>query len=139
MNKQIKKKRYWIKVLRKKCPHSQLFWSGFTRIRTEYGEIREYRQFSRSEDEKLLKEITMKNEKFQKVDIRRSLNKKGQKEKGKCEVSRKQKYDNKENGENVLARRHSKMGEILKKIKRPINKDEKVAARFSLDLDKIRA
>ena len=55
MNKQIKKKRYWIKALRKKCPYWQL-----------------------------LKEMTMKNEKFQKVDIRRSLNKKGQNEKGKC-------------------------------------------------------
>ena len=25
--------------LRKKCPYSELFWSGFSRIRTEYGEI----------------------------------------------------------------------------------------------------
>ena len=29
-----------IKVtLRKKCPYSELFWSVFSRIRTEYGEI----------------------------------------------------------------------------------------------------
>ena len=27
-------------ILRKKCPHSELFWSAFSRIRTEYGEIR---------------------------------------------------------------------------------------------------
>ena len=51
---------------RKKCPYSELFWSAFSRIRTEYGEIRsispysvcmrenadqnnsEYRNFSRS-------------------------------------------------------------------------------------------
>ena len=26
-------------VLRKKCPYSELFWSVFSRIRTEYGEI----------------------------------------------------------------------------------------------------
>ena len=25
--------------LRKKCPYSELFWSTFSRIRTEYGEI----------------------------------------------------------------------------------------------------
>ena len=27
-------------VLRKKCPYSELFWSAFSGIRTEYGEIR---------------------------------------------------------------------------------------------------
>ena len=26
-------------ALGKKCPHSELFWSVFSRIRTEYGEI----------------------------------------------------------------------------------------------------
>ena len=26
--------------LREKCPYSELFWSAFSRIRTEYGEIR---------------------------------------------------------------------------------------------------
>ena len=26
--------------LRKKCPYSEFFWSLFSRIRTEYGEIR---------------------------------------------------------------------------------------------------
>ena len=26
--------------LRKKCPYSELFWSVFSHIRTEYGEIR---------------------------------------------------------------------------------------------------
>ena len=25
--------------MRKKCPYSELFWSAFSRIRTEYGEI----------------------------------------------------------------------------------------------------
>ena len=27
-------------TLRKKCPYSELFWSVFPRIRTEYGDIR---------------------------------------------------------------------------------------------------
>ena len=27
------------RALRKKCPYSELFWSTFSRIRTEYGEI----------------------------------------------------------------------------------------------------
>ena len=26
-------------LLRQKCPYSELFWSAFSRIRTEYGEI----------------------------------------------------------------------------------------------------
>ena len=26
-------------ALREKCPYSELFWSAFSRIRTEYGEI----------------------------------------------------------------------------------------------------
>ena len=30
-------------TLRKKCPYSELFWSVFSRIRTEYGEIRKMR------------------------------------------------------------------------------------------------
>ena len=33
---------WWIEssyTLRKKCTHSELFWSTFSRIRTEYGEI----------------------------------------------------------------------------------------------------
>ena len=30
----------WLNVsLRKKCPYSELFWSVFSRIQTEYGEI----------------------------------------------------------------------------------------------------
>ena len=49
--------------LRKNCPYSELFWSVFSRIRTEYGEIRsiqfentdqnnsEYEHFSRSDQE----------------------------------------------------------------------------------------
>ena len=30
----------YIQSLRKKCPYSELFWSSFSRIWTEYGEIR---------------------------------------------------------------------------------------------------
>ena len=45
-------------VLREKCPYSELFWSVFSNIRTEYGEIRsiygqnnsEYEHFLRSEN-----------------------------------------------------------------------------------------
>ena len=33
----------------------------------------------------------------------------------------------------VLSRKHSKRGELFKLIKRPLHKDEKVEARFSLD------
>ena len=31
---------------RKKCPYSELFWSSFSRIRTEYGEIRSISPYS---------------------------------------------------------------------------------------------
>ena len=31
---------FWMELsLRKKCSYSELFWSAFSRIRTEYGEI----------------------------------------------------------------------------------------------------
>ena len=30
----------WTYSLREKCPYSELFWSAFSRIRTEYGEMR---------------------------------------------------------------------------------------------------
>ena len=30
---------FWWTILPKKCPYSDLFWSVFSRIRTEYGEI----------------------------------------------------------------------------------------------------
>ena len=33
-------------TLCKKCPYSQLFWSAFSRIRTEYGEIRNISPYS---------------------------------------------------------------------------------------------
>ena len=33
-------------VLRKKCPYSELFWSAFSRIRTEYREIRSTSPYS---------------------------------------------------------------------------------------------
>ena len=36
----------WIIPLRKKCPYSELFWSAFSRIRTEYGEIRRISPYS---------------------------------------------------------------------------------------------
>ena len=32
--------------LRKKCPYSELFWSAFSHIRTEYGEIRSISPYS---------------------------------------------------------------------------------------------
>ena len=35
-----------ISTLRKKCPYSDLFWSAFFRIRTEYGEIRSISLYS---------------------------------------------------------------------------------------------
>ena len=33
-------------ALRKKCPYSELFWSAFSRIRTEYGEIKSISPYS---------------------------------------------------------------------------------------------
>ena len=33
-------------TLRKKCPYSELFWSVFSHIRTEYGEIRNIFRYS---------------------------------------------------------------------------------------------
>ena len=30
----------------KKCPYSELFWSAFSRLRTEYGEIRSMSPYS---------------------------------------------------------------------------------------------
>ena len=33
-------------ILREKCPYSELFWSLFSRIRTEYGEIRSISPYS---------------------------------------------------------------------------------------------
>ena len=35
-----------IPSLRKKCPYSELFWSAFYRISTEYGEIRSISPYS---------------------------------------------------------------------------------------------
>ena len=39
--KQLRRKELNIKssTLREKCPYSELFWSAFSRIRTEYGEV----------------------------------------------------------------------------------------------------
>ena len=37
----------WLRVLlRRKCPYSELFWSVFSRIRTEYGELRSISPYS---------------------------------------------------------------------------------------------
>ena len=36
----------FIARLRKKCPYSKLFWSAFSRIQTEYGEIRSVSPYS---------------------------------------------------------------------------------------------
>ena len=33
-------------LLRKECPHSELFWSAISRIRTEYGEIQSISPYS---------------------------------------------------------------------------------------------
>ena len=35
----LHKMSYVLLKLRKKCPYSEFFWSVFSRIRTEYGEI----------------------------------------------------------------------------------------------------
>ena len=37
---------YLLLILRKKYPYSELFWSVFSRIRTEYGEIRSISLYS---------------------------------------------------------------------------------------------
>ena len=38
---------YYKKIsMRKKCPYSQLFWSAFSRILTEYGKIRSISPYS---------------------------------------------------------------------------------------------
>ena len=36
----------WYSTLRKKCPYSELFWSVFSGIRTEYGEIQSISPYS---------------------------------------------------------------------------------------------
>ena len=36
----------WAPALRKKCPYSELFWSAFCRIRTEYEEIQSISPYS---------------------------------------------------------------------------------------------
>ena len=38
--------RYLSLSLRKKCPYAELFWSLFSRIRTEYGEIQRISPYS---------------------------------------------------------------------------------------------
>ena len=70
-------------TLRKKCPYSELFWSAFSNIRIEYGEIRsislysvqmrenpdqnnsEYSHFSRSDIDTCL-QISKKKKNYQK-------------------------------------------------------------------------
>ena len=51
--------------LRKKCPYSELFWSAFSRIRTEYGEIRSIR----SKCEKMRARITPNTDTFHAVHL----------------------------------------------------------------------
>ena len=46
--------------LREKCPYSELFWSAFSRVRTEYGEIRSIH----SECGKMLARITLNTDTF---------------------------------------------------------------------------
>ena len=43
---QAESKKGTTKSLLKKCPYSELFWSVFSRIRTEYGEIRSVSLYS---------------------------------------------------------------------------------------------
>ena len=54
--------------MRKNSPYSELFWSAFSRIRTEYGEIRsiqadqnnsEYKHFLRSAGNAFLLEVSL--------------------------------------------------------------------------------
>ena len=45
-------KEHWEKILRKKCPYSGFFWSIFSRIRTEYGEIRSSARMRENTDQK---------------------------------------------------------------------------------------
>ena len=40
------RKKHYRKSLRKKCPYPELFWSVFSRIRTEYREIRSISLYS---------------------------------------------------------------------------------------------
>ena len=37
---------FFQKALRKKCPYSESFWSAYSHIRTEYGEIRSISLYS---------------------------------------------------------------------------------------------
>ena len=52
-------------TLRKKSPHSELFWSAFSRIRTEYGEISAVRM--RSECRKMWNRINPNTDTFHAV------------------------------------------------------------------------
>ena len=42
----LKKCFYMKPILRKKCPYLKLFWSSFSRIWTEYGDIRSFSPYS---------------------------------------------------------------------------------------------
>ena len=42
----IRTKYEWKRTLRKRCPYLELFWSVFSRIRTEYREIRSISRYS---------------------------------------------------------------------------------------------
>ena len=47
--------------MRKKCPYSELFWSVFSRIRTEYGEMRRDTDENNSEYEHFLHIVKCEN------------------------------------------------------------------------------
>ena len=51
-------------TLREKCPCSELFWSAFSRIRTEYGDIYSVSLRIQSECEKMQSRITPDKDTF---------------------------------------------------------------------------
>ena len=72
-----RKKLFFIKdSLREKCPNTEFFWSLFSRIRTEYGEIRSISPYSvrirENEDQKK----TPYSETFHAVNVRTHLEQK---------------------------------------------------------------
>ena len=52
------------RTLREKCPCSELFWSAFSRIRTEYGDIYSVSLRIQSECEKMQSRITPDKDTF---------------------------------------------------------------------------
>ena len=61
---------------REKCMYSELFWSGFSSVRTEYGEIRIVSLCIRSECGKMRTRITPNMDTFYAVSIHNGWNNK---------------------------------------------------------------